>query len=195
MKGRPPALSPAQIKEALEMYDSGARPKDLSKKFGIHRKTARKYLRAAGKPPCPRGQDFTTRPKVRKLRERGYSDSQIADILGIKTNTVYNHITKLKTGRPDYHLNREAWIAFVETLTTRETNARGGTEALYINGERLNDNLTRTYHAWRTENRGVSIFRADLFLTRVSVPLQHFFDWCEHEGLDPWADEPPEWEV
>ncbi|MEZ5792345.1 MAG: helix-turn-helix domain-containing protein [Nitratireductor sp.] len=43
--GRPPALSPAQIKHARKLIGSGERPKTVAKTFGVSRSTLYRYLK------------------------------------------------------------------------------------------------------------------------------------------------------
>ena len=136
---------------------------------------------------------MTTKEKAVALHLEGFTEAEIALKLGVAKSTAHYHVT----GRGNDCLNRESFLAWLDSMTHTLAELSDNNQALtVINGQPMAHHTdSRTYYAWRRENRGVTLYQADRFSCSIGVPLQHFFIWCHFNDRNPWQGKPPSYEA
>lgn len=131
---------------------------------------------------------YTQKLRARSLRKKGMETRKIASELGITTKELRELEDRVIKPRPD-QFDGPAWNDFLASITkVHEEDPRE------VAGHVLDDTYSRAYYRWTQEEVRPSFFSADRFLTSVGLHVEHFFEWCEREGREPWAcGEPPEW--
>ena len=133
--------------------------------------------------------------KIRQLYEKGVPKRQIARDLGVAAPTVRKYLKAPACNEEDI-LNKDSWLGWLESMTTNHDRVSGGGRNKRINGEPLEKTApARAFYAWTNENRPVHFKEADKFCCHIDCNVQEFFNFCDHEGLEPWDGEPPAWEI
>lgn len=88
-RGHARRLRPSDINEMVTTYQNGATVHELAKRFGIHRATVGKHLRARGIDTTPPGIAPADIPTAIKLYESGWSLARVAERFGTTANTVH----------------------------------------------------------------------------------------------------------
>lgn len=81
-------LTPAQIETLVASYRAGASTTDLSKTFGIHRRTVVIHLKRQGVPLCRDGLPAKHVKTAARLYGEGWSLARIGTKFGTTANTV-----------------------------------------------------------------------------------------------------------
>lgn len=78
--------------DVIRLYRLGASRRDIAKSLKISDNKVRKILITAGAPPVSRTGD-----RVSKLFEKGFSQEEICEILGLSKSAVNSHIPYTKS--------------------------------------------------------------------------------------------------
>jgi hypothetical protein len=97
----------------------------------------------------------------------------------------------------DAALNRDAVLAFIDSLTDRrpvDTGRYGWREVKFIGGERLPDDVLRAWRRWKDRDGFPSLWTLDRLMTKgLGVHIDRYFDFCEEHGQNPWEGSKPSW--
>jgi DNA-directed RNA polymerase specialized sigma24 family protein len=85
-------LRPDEVDELVAAYKAGTTARELAVRFGIHRMTVGKHLRARGIDTTPPGLTPDQLAKAIQLYESGEPLSQIAVILPAPQSTIRDHL-------------------------------------------------------------------------------------------------------
>ena len=89
----------------------------------------------------------------------------------------------------EHRLNREAVLAYLATISTRSEHG------LLIAGQRMDQTSIRAFYRWHHEGVTPDFFSFDCWLTRFEIHINDFLNYCDAEGISPWALTAPDWEL
>jgi hypothetical protein len=136
-----------------------------------------------------RRKESTLRVRVRFLSQRGLTVEQAAAEIGITAQEAHRLISRKKARIRPEALNRHLWLEFIGIYLEE------GQDQARFNGFPLSGNQARSLHRWRNEGATPMFFGVDSFLTASDLHINDFLNFCEHQGMSPWArGVAPDWE-
>lgn len=84
-------------------------------------------------------------------------------------------------------LNRRAFLQYLETIIVTGDFGRE------IDGQFFDQTRNRAYYRWREERAEPDFFAADRWLSYFSIHIDEYFNFCQQQGINPWAGKEPEW--
>ena len=85
-------LRPSEVDHLIAAYQSGSTVYQLAERFGIHRSTVGRHLRARGVDTTPPGLDANQLARAIALYQSGYPLSNVACKLSVPQSTVREHL-------------------------------------------------------------------------------------------------------
>jgi hypothetical protein len=144
------------------------------------------------------GDPLTT--QIAELRAQGLTWKQIGERVGMSESNARRKIVGNKSlgGPPkDAALNRDAVLAFIESLTQRMPHftGRGGIrDVATLDERRPPDDVMRAWRRWRNGEDHPSLWTLDRMMARhLEIHIDRYFDFCEEHGLNPWEGDKPSW--